>query len=353
MALNEQENSYFDNVCKIFIDLKNREKLWVSKIDNTFYYDIYYSSSASLSASQLQDAEEMIKCLKVDLLSEKAQYQYIAKRTYFTELLLKHFNQLKTDIKSLKKSITVIDNQAFYLNQISRQVFKNIKMKEDDTVNNMIELLDFPTNFISYNTPLNSNAKASREVFDYYISIVSRTLKKLPKKREQIIQSLTNTVKNSPNLDSMWVVEAFLMLFKDDLNVDNLLENTGYFEKKQVFKANEMTFSSFMINETNFTLQYKKAKINDIVQVNQYIDENQIDFPKIYVLSNNDDYFTICVENKGQKPIEKAQHLIDLFFTQENKLNIAWEDLIFKAKMDVDMLHESKLETVKKVKNKI
>lgn len=348
MKLNNIDQLYIKQILKK-IDEFHGLHITKDSEKNIFYYSYNYSSLNVTDKTQQDLKAEMLECLKNDFDANTPTYSYVNRSHYD---FINTFDYYGVNIELIKKAIFLVDNRSFYLNNIGRGFLKDVKKRDPESINNMISFLALPTYFLSDGRFIGKHT-IEQEQFEYYMSLVSRVLKKLPEKKEQIIDSLTYAVKHSPGVQAEWVINECVKLFKNEVNLDDILEKTGFFQKKAIFHTNEVHYLSFFIDDKTFKFQYKGKDILQIVKLNQFIIDKNLDFPKFYLMDMKvNEFHTMGVENKGFKPIEKVQKLIDLCFSKIDD-TISLEDLVFKAKMDVEMLENNDVNLVKKTKNKI
>lgn len=359
---NETNNAYIDKIMNFFTRSNTEHCLVVQKEGDTFYYSKEYYPK-TFTATEQDSINEMIDCLKLDLKNDKAHFRYIhssfnrscTNMSYTSTELLDYFYDSSVDANTMKKAIQLIDNKSFYLLAIASKLLASMRKRQPHTMDNVVNFLNFPTYFADSSDDIRTLADSYHQYSDMqfknYMHIVWRALDKLPERSGDIIDSLMNTLVHSPLLPKKEAIKGCSKILKSGPALENLLAKYGFLDKTELFESHATTFLSFLVNENSFEFFHKGQDIQRIRILNEFVQKQNLNFPKIFYLQTENSFYVMGVENKGNHPIEKAQAIIALFFQHSQDDSMSMEDMILKVNMEWDNVKQD--ETIKKVKNKI
>jgi hypothetical protein len=303
----------------------------VNKIGKSYHY----SFNDKLTHHTLYS--EFLESLEKDLSQVKATYQYNIGEGFLPHQLEQILHNVKVSEEQLDRTFLLIDNRSCSTNKMLEVLIKKTSKKD---VNGIEKLINFMSRGVAYLNVYNDDYYhgVNKSIIEFtefgkYCDLAIQAIKKFPNQFRQIENAMIENVKYSTYLDDEIIAKVYGHFF-GHTNVEEFLEKTGYLTEADLFQEASLSpIITFEVNAKAFMIKFTGLLLDfELGDLNNRIEENNVDFPKIYLISKEAGKYILGVESQYENGIELAKKAIPLYLKLKDSIPI--EDILLKAKME-------------------
>lgn len=340
MHQEEIDKAYIEQIIEFFSNYISGSAFGnVSKIGSTYHY----SFNTKMSNSTLY--AEFLTSLKKDLTDNTPSHQYVIGEGFLPHYLEEALHHPKISFEQLNRTFSLIDNRSCATNKMLSVLIKKTSKKDNESIDKVIQFMSRSVDYLNiYNDDYYhgiNQATMNFTEFGQYCFLATQAMKKFSNHTTQIEQAMVENVKHSRYLDDQIIAKIYGHYF-GSANVERFLEKTDYSSEESLFQTSNMApIITFEVNAKIFMIKFSGHMLDfDLHALNDAIEEEHLDFPKIYLVNKEAGKYILGVESCYDNAIELAQQALPLFLKLKDTMPTA--DILLKAKMEYQLQNGSK-----------